>query len=81
MEHTPFDQLNFDQRPRLRLTPRTLFLLGILAVYCLAWWLLPIGTLFWLGLICVLGLAWVASHGWRRALDVLHTLIHHLESR
>jgi len=78
MTSTNFSNLRFDRQTRP--IPRRLLLVVIMfGAFNLLWWLLPQNALYWVLLLTIIILVWVASHGWRQAMESLHTLIHELE--
>lgn len=78
MHNNPFEELQFDRRRLLRLSPRAVWVLAVVGLYIAGWWLLPPSVLFWLGLPLFVGLAWAASYSRKEviqtAIDFLHQL-------
>lgn len=79
MTTNPFENLNFDQNRKLRLSPRTIFMIATTALYTIAYWALSSVTFFWLGLLVILALAWAASFGWREAISGISKFFQRLE--
>lgn len=79
MTDNPFSDLNFNPPPRLRLSPRSLWMLAIAIGYWLLRWMLPTGGFSWLLFFLLVILAWVASFGWRSAIREIAAWIHMLE--
>lgn len=79
MNQNPFENLRFDRRMQIRLSPRATWLLGTVGSYLLASWLLPAAATFWLVLVVLLALAWCASFAWREALHALVSALSRLE--
>jgi len=75
-----FTNLNFNRPARVRLAPRSIFLIGVLVLYLVAWWVIPASTLMWLGLPFTLCLAWAASYGGRQVLGFIQRIINLLET-
>lgn len=74
----PFEGLRFNARRPTSL--RGLLPIGVgIAMFVLAWQVVPDNILFWLLLVSVAGLTWAASYGGRQVLAVVHDLIHRLE--
>jgi hypothetical protein len=42
-----------------------------LALFCIAWLVIPFNFLFFLLILPIAGMVWVASYGWRAALSTL----------
>jgi len=80
VDNNLFTHLNFTRPARVRLTPRSIFLISVLVLYLVAWWVIPASTLMWLGLPFTLCLTWAASYGGRQVLGVLQRLINLLET-
>ena len=79
MNETPFRNLNFDSRASV--LPRRLIPVGIaLAVFTILWVLVPGSALYWLLLPLVAVAVWIASYGWRKALLVVHDLLHQISN-
>lgn len=77
MNDTPFRNLHFDSRASA--WPRRLIPVGIaLALFTILWVLVPASALYWLLLPLVAVVVWAASYGWRKALSVLHDLLHQI---
>lgn len=73
-----FHNLRFS-RPARVLNPR-LIVVGLgLALFCLAWLVIPLNFLFFLLILPVAGVFWIASFGWRAALIALQKWLRRLD--
>ncbi len=78
-DDTPFRNLHFANRTAT--WPRRLIPVGIaLTVFTILWVLVPASALYWLLLPLVALAVWVASYGWRKALLVVHDLLHQVSN-
>jgi hypothetical protein len=73
-----FSNLRFERQTRF-LNSRLVAVGIVLAVFSLAWLIIPLNFLFFLLLLPIAGIAWAASYGWRHALSILLDCLHRLE--
>ena len=75
-----FSNLRFERQTRF-LNSRLVAVGIILALFSLAWLVIPLNFLFFLLLLPIAGIAWAASYGWRHVLSILLDWLHRLEQQ
>lgn len=79
MTENPFADLNFNPPPRLRLSPRSLWMIVNAISFWILRWMLPSSVFSWITFFLFLLLAWAASFGWRSAIREIAAFVNKLE--